>query len=232
MMLRTVIDEYRCDAVGITAMCRSSEFQSGELFLEFSCHLRIELKKLFLSAAPCRLPLRLIPDFPVPDWKMKTVRPPLRIMAYDVRADVNPFLRILGRIDEVMFNTVLYGGAKLVKDRGASLDAVAEVVIGLFKKVIARIIRIRLKIGEYHGNVGDLRIRIVPRRIMNPGNGQIQRLIRIPQIHPYFLSEQRRCHISPVQFFDLPDCGIGANLHCDVFHFFISSYCRVFKLTF
>ena len=134
----------------------------------------VQREVIFVSAAPHgRAVLRLVPDFPITDVVVKTVRPAVVVVPDETKADFRPFRGILGRMHEALLRSVLDTLAQSVNDLRAGLPDRSHIPICEREVVARRLRRVGIEIGE--DGVDVHHVRIGPVTIVQPGDGHIER---------------------------------------------------------
>ena len=125
--------------------------------------------------------IRLVPDFPVLNIMMVTIRPTLIVVGNDVFADHRPLFEVRRRKCVILFRPMFNGGAETVIRFRACVQCVLNKNIRQQKVVVRRIFRICIEIAENIGNIHAVRSAVggAVGRIMVPGEGDTRRLVRI-----------------------------------------------------
>ncbi|OPZ85089.1 MAG: hypothetical protein BWY76_01563 [bacterium ADurb.Bin429] len=139
-----------------------------------------------------RAHVRLVPDFPVADIVVETIRPALVVVADDVDANLCPFGEILRREGMVLARGMLDAGAQPVDDGRARIENGLQVVIGGTEVVAGRVSRVGVEVGK---DLRDIHLAGVrPVRIMQPAAGHAQLDETVGDIHQRTVAEWRVVH--------------------------------------
>ena len=167
---------------------RTTDFYIRETGFQMRrCDL-VKFIKFCRSAAPAafirgiiRIQVRLVPDFPVLNIMMVTIRPALIVVGNDVFADHRPLFEVRRRKCVILFRPMFNGGAETVIRFRAGIQRVLNQNIRQQKIVVRRIFRICIEIAENVGNIHAVRSAVggAVGRIMVPGEGDTRRLVCI-----------------------------------------------------
>ena len=130
-------------------------------------------------------------------------------MADDVRHDVDPFARVGGRVGEIFVAAVLDRRTEAVVYLRAAFDAIADVVVGLIEIIVAGIVRVGMEVGEYQRNVDYPHARVFQRRVVQPGDRDVQPRDDSRMSQPGISSSISGGQIAAVQFLDRPGRAVG-----------------------
>ena len=192
-------------------MTRPAELQVREPLFQLPGRRSVKVVERFERPGPhFRAQIGLVPDFPVLDVVAVSVPFPFRIVADDVRHDVDPFARVGGRVGEIFVAAVLDRRTEAVVYLRAAFDAIADVVVGLIEIIVAGIVRVGMEVGEYQRNVDYPHARVFQRRVVQPGDRDVQPRERFADVAAgHLLVHQRRGQIAAVQFLDRPGRAVG-----------------------
>ena len=163
--VRALVLEEPVAVVHVARERGTADLQLGELPLQVLRRDLEELEELLLRAAPhpgqTRLPpvhvdVRLVPDLPVLDVPLETVRPAPVVVTDDVLADPRPLGEVLGRPHVVALRGVLDALAEAEERLGAGRAHVAQVGVGHGEVVALRVVLVRVEVREHRRDVGHV----------------------------------------------------------------------------
>ena len=167
---------------------RTTDFYIREPGFQMSRRDLEKFIKFCRGAAPAalvrgiiRIQVRLVPDFPVLNVVLKSVRPTFIVVSNNVFANHRPLFEVWRRKRVVLFRPMLNGGAETVIRFRACIQRVLNKNIRQQKVVVRRIFRICIEITENVGNIHAVRSAVggAVGRIMVSGEGDTRCLVRI-----------------------------------------------------
>ena len=142
----------------------------------------------------------LVPDLPVDDPAVESVRPALVLVPDDVLADPRPLVKVLRGDCSVMFDLVFDRGTEAVEDFGPGFLNRVEIGVGQGEVVGRRIILVGVKVRKDLVDVDGAPP--FQRRVVQTGVGDPRRGVRL--VAPHFVVA-RRTVVDAVHVLDLAE---------------------------
>ena len=173
--------EFSVDKMTARAKRRTADLHIRKLLRDGSCRRAVELQVVVVRAAPHdRTILGFVPDFPITDVVMMSVRPAFVVMPDDAEADRCPFFHVRRRVGISFHARVLDAFAQPVDRLRAGLADGLDVFVGERKIIAPRQRRIGVRVWKDRMVIDH--IRIGPAAVVQSGERNAQFLLLLDEI--------------------------------------------------